>query len=140
MSKVTIDKNKGDVWFVYDGDCPICQIAARGLRIKKAVGELNLIDARSDKNNPIVMEINDKGLNLEEGMVIKFGGNFYHGADALQIMALLGTNQGWFNRLNYWLFRSSFSAKFCNFEYLVTNMAAISARSSSGALAPRPVA
>lgn len=95
MAQVSTDK--GNVLFVYDGDCPICQVAARGLRIEKVVGQLNLIDLRSDKNNPVVREINDKGLNLDEGMVIKCGGNSYHGADTLQIMASFGTNQGWFN-------------------------------------------
>lgn len=111
MAEISTDK--GDVWFVYDGDCPICQIAARGLRIKQAIGQLNLIDARSDKSSPVVKEINERALNLDEGMVIKFNNNFYHGADALQVMALLGTNHGWFNRMNYLLFRTSLLAKFC---------------------------
>ncbi len=113
MNQVSIDKNKGDVWFVYDGDCPICQVAAHGLRIKKAVGNLHLLNARKENANPIITEINNKGLNLDEGMVIKFNDVFYHGADALQIMALLGTNQGWFNRMNYLLFKSPILSKIC---------------------------
>lgn len=113
MKKVSIGDSRGDVYFVYDGDCPICQTAARGLKIRKAVGNLHLIDARANKDNPVVKEVNEKGLNLDEGMVIKFNDVCYHGADALQIMALLGTNQGRFNRMNYLLFRSSVFAKIC---------------------------
>ncbi len=106
-------KNKSDVWFVYDGHCPVCNIAANGLRIKKAVGKLNLIDARTNKNHPVLLEINQKNLDLDKGMVIKFNDILYHGPDALYIMALLGTNRGWFNRMNYLLFRSKFFAKLC---------------------------
>lgn len=97
---------KGDVWFIYDGDCPICTIAANALAIRKAVGNLHLINAREETNHPLMQEVRDKGLNLDEGMVIKFQNTCYHGADALHVMALLGTGQGWFNHMNYWLFRS----------------------------------
>lgn len=44
-------------------------------------------------------------------MVIEFGGQLYHGADALQVMALLGSKHGWFNRANVLLFRSPRLAK-----------------------------
>ena len=55
---------------------------------------------------PVMREIDACGLNLDEGMVIKFQDTCYHGADALHVMALLGTRHGWFNRMNAWLFRS----------------------------------
>lgn len=106
-------EEKGDVWFVYDGDCPICQVAANGLKIKKAVGNLHLVNAREDKEHPVYREVKAKGLNLDEGMVIKFNDVYYHGSDALYIMAMLGTNKGWFNRFNYLLFRSKLFAKLC---------------------------
>lgn len=105
--------NKGDVWFVYDGACPICNTAAKGFRIKEAVGNLHLINARSGEDHAVLQEIKKRGLDLDEGMVITFGDSYYHGADALHIMAMLGTNQGWFNRLNYLLFRSKHFAKWC---------------------------
>jgi len=111
--KQTTANQKDIVWFVYDGECPVCKIAARGLRIKKAVGNLQLIDARQEKSHPIMQKIHQLGLNLDEGMVLKFNNNYYHGADALQIMALISTNQGWFNRMNYLLFRSRIMSKIC---------------------------
>ncbi len=108
-----ITNKTGDVWFVYDGDCPICSVAARVLRIRKAVGSLNLVDARAELDHPVLQEIRDLKLDLDEGMVIKFGSTCYHGADALQVMALLGTGQGWFNRMNALLFRSKILSKIC---------------------------
>jgi hypothetical protein len=78
----------------------------RALRIRQAVGPLHLIDAREGRDQPLVREVTDRGYDLDQGMVIKFGGRYYHGADALGIMALLGSETGWFNRVNGLLFRS----------------------------------
>lgn len=97
---------KDGVWFVYDGDCPICSLAARSLRIRQAVGTLTLVDARSEKDHPLCKEIREQGLDLDEGMVLRYSDVNYHGQDALNMMALLGSNRGWFNRLNAVLFRS----------------------------------
>jgi hypothetical protein len=78
----------------------------RVLRIRKAVGTLHLVNAREESGHPVMQEILARKLNLDEGMVIKFRDTCYHGADALHVMALLGTGQGWFNRWNARLFRS----------------------------------
>lgn len=99
-------EEKGDVYFVYDGDCPICTTAAHALRIREAVGPLHLINAREGVDQPLVREVTAKGYDLDAGMVIKFGERYYHGAEALGIMALLGSNVGWLNRMNALLFRS----------------------------------
>jgi predicted DCC family thiol-disulfide oxidoreductase YuxK len=109
----SLKKGTGDVWFVYDGDCPICSVAASALKIRKAVGTLHLVDARHDASNPVLGEIRDLKLDLDEGMVIKFQDTCYHGADALHVMAMLGTGQGWFNRLNALLFRSKLLSALC---------------------------
>lgn len=101
------------VWFAYDGDCPICTHAARALRIREAAGPLYLVDAREDPGHPLIREIGALGLDLDEGMVLKFQGNCYHGQDALHMMAMLGSGQGWFNRATALLFRSSRLAALC---------------------------
>ncbi|MCG8492440.1 MAG: DUF4166 domain-containing protein [Sneathiellales bacterium] len=101
----------GSVQFVYDGDCPLCRAAARAFRIKKAAGSLEVVDAREGASHPLVREVIEAGLNLDEGMVVKYGGRLYHGADALQIMALIGSSQGWFNQLNAFLFKIPVIAK-----------------------------
>ncbi|WP_206378190.1 DCC1-like thiol-disulfide oxidoreductase family protein [Sneathiella limimaris] len=95
------------VWFVYDGGCPLCTRAAMALQIRQAAGSLHLLDGRSDPDHPLLKEIRKANLDLDEGMILKYGGRLYHGADALQMMALLGSAHGWFNRLNAWLFKSA---------------------------------
>ena len=95
---------RNDVIFVYDGDCPICGYAAHATRIQKEIGDLHLIDARSNRDHPIHIEIRERGLNLDDGMVLKYKDKFYHGQQALMLMARLGTNENWFNRMNRLLF------------------------------------
>ena len=101
------------VWFVYDGECPVCSMAAQALRIKKSVGALHLVDAREDTEHPLLKEVHDRRLNLDDGMVLKFRDRYYHGDDALHMMALLGSGQGWFNRMNALLFKSRTLARVC---------------------------
>ena len=94
-----------DVWFAYDGDCPVCSLAAQALRIRESVGALHLVDARQQPDHALIREIGARGLDLDEGMVLKYGDVCYHGRDALHMMALLGSRQGWFNRLTAACFR-----------------------------------
>lgn len=78
------------VWFVYDGDCPLCTSAAHALRIKKDYGRIHLINAREAAGEPLLQEINRRGLDLDDGMVIYADHQFYHGRDALKFMARYG--------------------------------------------------
>jgi predicted DCC family thiol-disulfide oxidoreductase YuxK len=102
---------RGTLWFIYDGQCPLCNTAAKAYRIRKAVGDLQVIDARSDNNHPVLIDVIARGYQLDEGMVIKWNDHYYQGADALIIMALVGTSQGWYNRINALLFRSRWVAR-----------------------------
>lgn len=97
---------RGDVWFVYDGECPLCRVAAQALRIRQSVGNLHLVDARTERDHPLMAKINAAGLDLDDGMVLSYGDRLYHGAEALTLMGLLGSGHGWFNRMNALLFRS----------------------------------
>jgi len=47
------------------------------------------------------------GLDLDEGLVLKIGNHYFHGADAINRLALMSTGAGLFNRLNYFIFRSA---------------------------------
>lgn len=78
--------NKNSIWFVYDGECPLCRSTAQALRIKKDYGPLNLVNARENTNHPLVQKINQQHLDLDEGMVIFLNDRFYHGKDALKFM------------------------------------------------------
>ena len=83
-------KEMSGVWFVYDGDCPICTYAAEALRIKQKFGSLSLLNARETADAPLIDEINKQGYDLDEGMVIYASDEFYHGKDALNFMARYG--------------------------------------------------
>lgn len=104
-------QNKEGIWFVYDGDCPVCTMAAEVLCIKAEFGSLHLLDARENPKHPLMSEINKRRFDLDEGMVIKQGSRFFHGAAALQFMAVHGAPKGFFNQMNRLLFRSKFLAK-----------------------------
>ncbi|WP_025897096.1 DCC1-like thiol-disulfide oxidoreductase family protein [Sneathiella glossodoripedis] len=104
--------NSNDVWFVYDGACPICSLAANRFAIVQTVGDLKILDARTNENHPVLQEIKAKQLDLDTSMVIKMGQKFYQGPEALHLMAMLGTNRRWFNRLTYLLFRHRTLSKF----------------------------
>jgi len=89
---------------VYDKQCPACDYYCNLVRIRESVGRLELVDARD--GGPIMDEITSRGLDIDQGMVVKVGDELYYGADAIHILALMGTNRGFFNRLAYWSFRS----------------------------------
>ena len=99
--------------FVYDGQCPLCQMGARHFRIRKAVGTLELIDARTmAADDPLKQQIDARGMDLDKGMVIAYAGKLYHGPDALHLMAMIGSDSGWLNRMNAMLFKSPAVARF----------------------------
>jgi len=99
------DNELDGIWFVYDGECPLCTSAALALKIKKEYGTLNLLNAREEVDHILIKEINAQALDLDEGMVIYDGKQFYHGKDALRFMARFGEYKGLFNLTNktlYW--------------------------------------
>lgn len=93
-----------EVLVVYDKQCPACDYYCNMVRIKESVGRLVLVDARD--GSPIMDEITARGLDIDQGMVVKVGEKMYYGSDAIHVLALMGTNRGFFNRLCYWSFRS----------------------------------
>ena len=97
--------DKGDVWLVYDGECPLCKMWCTHARISDAVGRLHLVDARQP--SVLMDEITAAGLDIDQGMVVKFKDVMYYGPEAMRMMTLLSTSSGFFNRLNYWFFGTS---------------------------------
>lgn len=101
MSK---NENSTGLIVVYDGDCPFCSRYIKLLKLREAIGTVELINARS--GNLIVNELHHAGYDLNEGMVAKYGDKIYHGADCVHVLALLSTDSGLFNRINSIMFRS----------------------------------
>ena len=92
------------ILLIYDKECPACHFYCQIVRIRQSVGELVLIDAR--ENPEVLKEVTAKGLDIDQGMVLKMDGQLYYGSDAIHLLALLSGRSGVFNRLNYWLFSS----------------------------------
>ncbi|HEX7643268.1 MAG TPA: DCC1-like thiol-disulfide oxidoreductase family protein [Burkholderiaceae bacterium] len=91
-----------DVWLVYDGQCPVCTIYCRYVRIRAAAGTLRLVDAREP--SALLDEVTELGLDIDQGMILKLKNAIYYGSDAVRMLALLGTPSGLFNRINFYVF------------------------------------
>ncbi len=99
----------GDVWLVYDGECPVCKAYCKYIRIREAAGQLHLVDARQP--SALMDEITAAGIDIDQGMVVKLRGAIYYGADAIYVLTRLSTTSGVFNRLNYFFYGSRSVAK-----------------------------
>ena len=51
-------------------------------------------------------EITARGFDIDQGMVLKMNHQFYFGADAIHMLALIASPSTVFNRFNIWIFRS----------------------------------
>ncbi len=90
---------------MYDKQCPVCDAYCRMVGIREAVGTLRLVNARDA--GAIMDEITAKGLDIDQGMVLKIGDALYYGADAIHALSLMSSPSDVFNWFNYWLFRSA---------------------------------
>jgi predicted DCC family thiol-disulfide oxidoreductase YuxK len=91
-------------FLVYDGQCPFCSRYIALLRLRKSLGPVELIDARS--GHPVAFDLMARGYDLDDGMVLVDADNIYHGKDCINRLALMTTPIGLFNRINAAIFRS----------------------------------
>jgi predicted DCC family thiol-disulfide oxidoreductase YuxK len=98
-----------DLWLVYDHQCPVCRTYCRYARIRDTVGRLHLVDARQP--GELMDEITAAGLDIDQGMVLKFRQVMYYGPDAIHMLSLLSTRSGWFNRLCLVFFGTRWGAR-----------------------------
>ena len=91
--------DREEILLVYDKQCPVCDTYCRLVRIEEAAGDLKIIDAR--ESSDVLDEITARGLDIDQGMVLKMEGEIYYGADAIHALALISSRSGFFNRLNY---------------------------------------
>lgn len=92
------------ILLVYDRECPACNAYCQIVRIRESVGDLRIVDAR--ESSEVMAEITSLGLDIDQGMVLKMGGQLYYGADAIHGLAFISSRSGIFNRMNYWIFKS----------------------------------
>lgn len=76
----------------YDGDCSFCSAYMRMINLQRAVGRVELIDARS--GGPRVQALRDAGHDLDEGIVVRHGRQVLHGAEAMHLLATLSQRRG----------------------------------------------
>ncbi len=95
---------KPQIYLVYDAECPACVNYCKVVRIRESIGELVLVDARA--GSAIMRDITAQGMDIDQGMVLKMENQLYYGADAIHALALISSRSGFFNRINYWLFKS----------------------------------
>ncbi len=96
--------SRPEILLIYDKECPACNAYCQIVQIRESVGDLKIIDAR--EKSDVLDEITDRGLDIDQGMVLKIGGQLYYGSDAIHALALISSRSGIFNRFNYWMFRS----------------------------------
>ncbi len=96
--------SREEILLIYDKECPACNNYCQFVRIREDIGYLKIVDAR--ENSGVRDEITEMGLDIDQGMVLKMGGQIYYGSDAIHALALISSRSGIFNRANYWMFKS----------------------------------
>lgn len=99
--------SEADIWLVYDGECPICRFGARSWTPKDLTDNginLHLLDAREDVEHALIKTIDKLGFELDRGIIIYNGQEFFQGERALMYMASASDNVGWFSRAIKFLF------------------------------------
>jgi predicted DCC family thiol-disulfide oxidoreductase YuxK len=94
---------------VYDGDCIFCANYVRLLKLKEAIGPVELLDARSD--DPRVKSYWHDGYDLNQGMLFVHRGRTYHGDEAINVLASLSSDSTVFNRINGLVLSNSTTAE-----------------------------
>ncbi len=81
---------------VYDGECPFCKNFVRLMALRKAAGDVELVDARTQA--PAVRRLVELGYDLNEGMAATYGGKIYYGSDAVTLLSSMSSERGWLGR------------------------------------------
>lgn len=93
-----------ETYIIYDGECPFCSSYVKMVHLRESIGPVRLINARD--GGPEVEQAQAAGLDLDEGMILRFEGQTYHGDECINRLALLSSSSGVFNKINAAIFRS----------------------------------
>ncbi len=85
--------DKQNIFLVYDHDCPVCRAYCTRVTPKDDRTKIHLVNARHDQT--IMPDITDRGLNIDQGMVLKVGDQFYYGAEAAYQLQSYSKRSGW---------------------------------------------
>ena len=95
---------------VYDGECPFCRKYVRLMELRKAAGNVDLVNARTP--HPAVWKLDELGYDLNEGMAAIYGGKIYYGSDAVVLLSSMTNGRGWAGRFLAVLLRRPARARF----------------------------
>jgi predicted DCC family thiol-disulfide oxidoreductase YuxK len=93
-----------DIEVTYDGACPVCRSFVQRLKPRQGEPRIALIDARAAPDR--VAALAARGLDLDEGIVVKAGESYFSGAEATRYLAGLQASAGPLDRLLAWCFGS----------------------------------
>lgn len=86
----------------YDGECPFCTRYSELIQARDKLGQFEIISLREDQES--AQEFRDMGLDLEQGFVLRLEGEIYHGAEAINLLALTTQQKDPLLKLNHTLF------------------------------------
>ncbi|MDF3607124.1 DUF393 domain-containing protein [Paracoccus sp. DMF-8] len=92
MTQQTTHQMTGGIQIFYDGECPLCSSYVRMINLRRAVGQVELIDARSGDLR--VAELRAQGVDFDSGMAVRHGGRLCHGAEAMALLSALSSGRG----------------------------------------------
>lgn len=100
----TSDKHR-TIKIIYDGECPVCSAYVKHMRLKQNYGVVELINAREHLD--VAQQYQNKGMSLDDGMIVQLDGAEFYGPDAVHAIAMLSSSSGVFNRLNSLIFSNA---------------------------------
>lgn len=110
-----------DNWLLYDGECPFCSRYVKLPRLRRAMSVLRLVNARG--GGPEFQRARTAGFDLNEGMLLRLNGQYWHGEDCVHHLALMSTPSALFNRGNAAIFKSRRLSRFlCPFMRFRRNL------------------
>ena len=70
--------------FIYDGECPFCNHFAELLELKSQLKNISIVDGR--KNKKLILEMFEKGFDLDRGAILISDNVILHGSDAIHFI------------------------------------------------------
>jgi predicted DCC family thiol-disulfide oxidoreductase YuxK len=94
----SVDMNGPGITVIYDGDCPFCASYVSMMRLREAVGEVVLVNAR--EGDARVRAVQKAGYDLDTGMVVLWRDEVFFGDGAVHLLATLSSGKdGLFDRI-----------------------------------------
>ena len=78
LSNINLDN---EITIVYDGECPFCTAYIKIVKLKSNFSKVLMVNAR--EGGEVVERIKKIPLDLDEGMVVKIGDNYFHGHECI---------------------------------------------------------